>query len=97
MGISDGGIGASSFGRGFTGYSYSDAYVEASSEGFKGTYSDFITISLTQMSRASYNGNVVVHTWYNYNDDEGAVARKTRRSGYGLPFHFKRKSGVSNG
>ena len=51
--------------------------MEASSEGFKGTYSDFITISLTQMSRASYNGNVVVHTWYNYNDDEGAVARKT--------------------
>ena len=60
LGISDGGI---SFGSGFTGYSYSDAYVEARSKGFKGTYSDFITISLTQMTRASFNGKVVVHTW----------------------------------
>jgi len=29
------------------------------------------------MSRASFNGNVEVHTWYNYNDNEGAVSRKT--------------------
>ena len=77
LGISDGSIGGSTFGSGFTGYSFSDAYLEARSEGFKGTYSDFITISLTQMSRASFNGKVVVHTWYNYNDDEGAVAKKT--------------------
>jgi RHS repeat-associated protein len=63
LGISDGGIGGSSFGSGFTGYSYSDAFVEARSKGFKGTYSDFITISLTQMSRASFNGKVEVHTW----------------------------------
>ena len=60
LGISDAGI---SFGSGFTGYSFSDAYIEAKSKGFEGTYSDFITISLTQMSRASFNGKVEVHTW----------------------------------
>ena len=32
LGISNGGIGGSSFGRGFGGYSYSDAYIEARSQ-----------------------------------------------------------------
>jgi len=80
LGISNGSIGGSSFGRGFAGYSYSDAYIEARSEGFAGTYSDFRSIANTQMSRAYFDGTVTVHTWSSYamNDQFGVVAKQQK-------------------